>query len=115
MKAAQQIIQEFEKLRLRWEEKSDVFSQIGLGIGISRGRMFLGNVGSARRLDYTVIGTDVNIAQRLASETLSWQILITDRVYENLNDTSFIVAEPSRTLKGMEHKTTIYSINELSN
>ena len=114
VKAAQQIILEFEKLRLTWEEKSKVFSQIGLGIGISRGRMFLGNVGSSRRLDYTVIGTDVNIAQRLASETLSGQILITDKVYENLNDTSFVVAEPSRTLKGMEHKTTIYSINELS-
>ena len=57
--AAQRIMAAFEKLRLSWEQKEGIFNKVGLGIGISRGPMFLGNVGSSTRLDYTVIGQDV--------------------------------------------------------
>ena len=57
---------------------------IDLGFAVTRGEMFLGNVGSARRLDYTVIGTEVNIAQRLASKATSSRIYITDKVLEDL-------------------------------
>jgi adenylate cyclase len=53
--------------------------------------MFLGNVGSARRLDYTVIGTNVNIAQRLAAKSSSCRIFITETVRRDLaeNDTAW--------------------------
>lgn len=108
--AAIRILTEFEKLRGEWAEKSDLFLQIGLGIGISRGEMFLGNVGSARRLDYTVIGADVNIAQRLASETGSGQILITGPVREDIGDIFPIRKEPSRLLRGLEKEIPIFSI-----
>ncbi len=48
--------------------------------------MFLGNVGSSHRLDFIVSATEVNIAQRLAEEALSGQIMITERVYRKLDD-----------------------------
>ncbi len=113
--AAQKIMREFEKLRLSWVQKDSIFEKIGLGIGISRGPMFLGNVGSARRLDYTVIGTDVNIAQRLAAESMSGQILITDRVYNHLEGQFQIRYDSQRQLRGMESEVKVYSslINEI--
>lgn len=109
--AARNILTEFEKIRLHWEEENKIFGKIGLGIGVSRGPMFIGNVGSSSRLDYTVIGTDVNIAQRLASMTESGQILMTDRVYHSLQDNFPVRIEGSMLLRGMESEVTVYSLS----
>lgn len=108
--AAMRILADFEKLREEWAKKSVLFKEIGLGIGISRGEMFLGNVGSARRLDYTVIGADVNIAQRLASETGPGQILITESVREDIGDIFPVREEPTSLLRGLEKEIPIFSI-----
>jgi adenylate cyclase len=109
--AAYSIMVEFEKLRISWQEKDSVFAQVGLGIGISRGPMFLGNVGSSQRLDYTVIGPDVNIAQRLASQTGHGQILITDRVQATLSDSFPVKMQGSMLLRGMESEVIVYSLS----
>ncbi|MEK6201114.1 MAG: response regulator [Desulfobulbaceae bacterium] len=108
--AAFEIQKGFEKVRGRWALKSELFDQIGLGIGISRGDMYLGNVGSCCRLDYTVVGADVNIAQRLASETVAGQILITESVYCDVASKVSIRAEKTKFLRGLEQKIRIYSI-----
>lgn len=111
VQVAQKIVVEFEKLRLLWEKQHGVFQKIGLGIGISRGEMFLGNVGSSKRLDYTVIGADVNIAQRLASVTDSGQILLTDRVVATLDKAFPIKKEEAMLLRGMESTVDVYSLS----
>ncbi len=100
----------FEDLCNKWLKKNVVFKHLGLGIGISRGEVFHGNVGSSRRLDYTVIGTDVNIAQRLASSTEAGKILITETVFKDVKDNFPIQEEPARLLRGLEHEVKLYSI-----
>jgi adenylate cyclase len=100
----------FEKLNEAWTAKAAELSRIGLGIGISSGPVFLGNVGSRRRLDYTVIGTDVNIAQRLASETASGEILITEGVKHGLDHTFAVTQVASRVLKGVEKEIPVFSV-----
>jgi len=107
---AVELSQGFEKLQSNWLGKATVFKQLGLGIGVSRGEVFHGNVGSSRRLDYTVIGTDVNIAQRLAATTKSGQILITDSVYEDVKGAFSVREEADRELRGVEKKVKLYSI-----
>jgi class 3 adenylate cyclase/ActR/RegA family two-component response regulator len=108
--AAIEIQRNFEKLRNQWVLRSELFSQIGLGIGISRGPMYLGDVGSGRRLDFTVIGADVNIAQRLASETTAGQILVTESVYHDVAAHCSIQEEKNRLLRGVEKTIQLYSI-----
>lgn len=100
----------FEQLRHKWLKKDALFKQLGLGIGISRGEVFHGNVGSSRRLDYTVIGTDVNIAQRLASSTESSKILITESVFKDVKEGFPIQKEGPQKLRGLEHEIQLYSI-----
>jgi adenylate cyclase len=109
--AAVQILLEFERLRKEWMSTSELFKNIGLGIGMSRGEMFLGNVGSSRRLDYTVIGTDVNIAQRLASDAISGQILITESVRNEIGEKFPLQEEKARILRGLEKEVMLYSIS----
>ncbi len=54
-----------------------------LSIGLNSGEMISGNIGSAnlRRLDYTVIGDVVNIAQRLQTAANAGQIIINENAY----------------------------------
>jgi class 3 adenylate cyclase len=59
-----------------------------ISIGINSGEMISGNIGSAslRRLDYTVIGDTVNIAQRLQSAATESQIVINASAFEKLKE-----------------------------
>ena len=59
-----------------------------VAVGINSGEMISGNIGSVnlRRLDYTVIGDAVNIAQRLQSIAKDGQIVITASSYEKMKE-----------------------------
>lgn len=100
----------FEEIKRRWMDKNQALSRIGLGIGISSGKVFLGNVGTKRRFDYTVIGADVNIAQRLASEAVYGEILISQEVADQLAPRFGIIRESRRLLKGLEKPVAVFSI-----
>jgi adenylate cyclase len=100
----------FKELRETWSDKNSEIREIGLGIGISSGKIFLGNVGSQRRFDYTVIGMDVNIAQRLATDARSGEILVTQMVRRDLGSQYSVKEESSRLLKGLKVPIPVFSI-----
>ncbi len=110
VRAALAMSEGFDRLRERWMSISPVFKQVGLGIGVTAGEVFLGNVGSTKRFDYTVIGTDVNLAQRLAAQAASGQILLSAEVAAKLKDSLPLLQEPPLAIRGLEAPVAVFSV-----
>lgn len=93
------------------KELSSFFN--GIGIGINHGRVILGNMGAKERMDYTVIGAQVNLCARLCSTAINGQILVPKSLidkYELTHDYTFQDIG-SFDLKGFEDKIEISEIN----
>jgi class 3 adenylate cyclase len=74
-------------IQKREEFHDPAVKKLGLGIGIHSGDAAVGNVGSERVMNYTVIGDTVNIARRLQQHASGGSILISGDIYEQLKDT----------------------------
>ena len=85
---------------------------ISLGIGINTGYVIFGPVGSKTRKDFTSIGDTVNLAARLegANKQYGSKTIISESVYNNLND-SFICRELDYiTVKGKTEVVRIFEV-----
>jgi class 3 adenylate cyclase len=60
--------------------------RVQLGVGITTGEVIAGNVGSERRMHYTVIGDAVNVAARLQTAAGPGQILIDEPTHDDVRD-----------------------------
>jgi class 3 adenylate cyclase/FixJ family two-component response regulator len=81
-------------------------------IGINSGQMISGNTGSAtlKRLDYTVIGDVVNVAQRLQTEAKKGQILITESNYQKIKESFRCERVGEVRLKNISNPLEIYEV-----
>jgi len=83
--------------RLSADRRRRGLTSVGIGIGINAGEAVAGNLGAARRLEYTVIGDAVNIAQRLESQAQAGEVLVSQGVYEKVSD--WVDASPREPVK----------------
>ncbi len=81
-----------------------------MNVGICTGYVTVGNIGSKERMEYTVIGNHVNLAQRLQSEAEADQILVNQRTFSMVKDTFETEIIPDITLKGINKSVVIYKI-----
>ena len=108
MQCALDQIETLEKMNAKWKESGR--QPLAIGIGINFGEVFAGNIGSNRRLEYTVIGDAVNTASRLCSSAGGNEILISEPFYKALKKPPKVEALEPIQVKGKAKKVPVYRV-----
>ena len=98
--------------RLKTEAKGNILESLGLGVGIHSGEVTVGNIGSERVMDYTVIGDNVNISRRLQELARPGEILISETTY-HLVPSAKVQHLGTQALAGRSEPVTIYALQDL--
>ncbi len=108
LEAAEEIVSWLEVGNASWEEKYGVSVQIA--IGINSGEAVVGNVGSESRMEYTAIGTTVNLAARLEAIARPQQILISQQTAELAGEGFSVTPVGERTIAGHSEPMTLFEV-----
>ncbi len=97
----------FNKERVRQDQP-----ELRIGIGLSSGEVVSGNIGSQRKMEYTVIGDGVNLSSRLESITKQYgcDIVLSEHTYELCRDKIWVRELDLIRVKGKLEPVKIYEL-----
>lgn len=108
LEAAEEIISWLEVGNASWEAKYGV--SVRIAIGINSGEAVVGNVGSESRMEYTAIGTTVNVAARLEAIARPQQILISETTARLAGEGFQLAPAGERTMAGLSEPLHLYEV-----
>ena len=97
------------KLRAMWLEQG-IEADLHVRMGINSGMTTVGNFGSNDRLDYTTLGTEVNLASRLESNAETDGILISSSTCLLVSDTFLCESKGDIQVKGFSDPVPVYAV-----
>ena len=115
VKCAYAMLKKVEWLQDKWLNEGK--PKIEIGIGINTGDAFVGNIGSEKRLEYTVIGDMVNLASRIESynKVYKTNFLISSSTYSQVSSIVDVIKISEVTIRGKSKKMDIYEVLRVSN
>jgi adenylate cyclase len=102
--------QEMGKLVETWRRRA---YQLDFGVGIAQGYATLGMIGFEGRVDYAAVGPATNLASRLCDAARGGQILISQRVYAEVEELVEAESLGELALKGLRHPVPAYNVVRL--
>ncbi|OGW12645.1 MAG: hypothetical protein A2W77_00225 [Nitrospinae bacterium RIFCSPLOWO2_12_39_16] len=112
MAAALEMQERLKALNMRNRKRG--FVEFAVGIGINTGSVIAGNIGSEKRMEYTVVGNGVNIANRLEGLAQGGQILITESTYNELKGLKLDVEKLKQVqVRGKRGAMDIYQVKSI--
>jgi adenylate cyclase len=110
-RAATEMLNAVKEVNAILRQKAYEGFTLKIGIGINSGPATIGNIGSEKKLNYTVVGDTVNIASRLESLTKDCgsALLLSESTHEKIKDAIPCRSLGSFKVKGREKPVTIYT------
>jgi len=84
---------------------------IGVGVGVNSGKAVAGNMGSSNRLNYTVLGEEVNLASRLCAMAPAGEVYISEATAGEVNGTLSLEPIGAHQLKGFSKDCHVFRVN----
>jgi adenylate cyclase len=111
LRASMDMRKALKDLIKKWEKEGRP-NQIEMGIGINSGEVFVGLLGSAERINYTIIGDNANLASRLQdlTKTYAWPILISESTYQQVKDEFDAELADAVVVKGKTKPVNVYKV-----
>ena len=96
-------------LRQQWRARG-ITKPLEIRMGLNTGYCTVGNFGADTRMDYTIIGRDVNLASRLESAAEAGEILISHETYSLIKDVIMCRDKGQATVKGFAKPIQVYQV-----
>jgi class 3 adenylate cyclase len=84
--------------------------ELHMGIGLNSGHFTSGNMGSEKRMEYTCIGDNVNLAQRVESKAGRGHVFISETTFDRAKGKCIAIKLKPTRVKGKAQPVTIYSV-----
>lgn len=110
VKCAYEMLKKVEYLREKWLHEGK--PKIEIGVGINTGEVFIGNIGTETRMEYTVIGDTVNLASRIESYNKVYRtnLLVSSSTYSYIADIADVIKISEVQIRGKAKKMDIYEV-----
>jgi class 3 adenylate cyclase/CheY-like chemotaxis protein len=95
---------------LNMENRRLGMPDLAMGVGINSGEVVVGNIGSQRRMKYSVVGSPVNLTARIESFTLGGQILISDTTLRYVREVARVDGRLRVKVKGVDGPVSIFDV-----
>lgn len=114
IKMSLEMLRKIDLLSEEWISKGSP-SHLKVRMGINTGFCTVGNFGSENRMDYTLIGGQVNIASRLEKLSDENSVTISNSTYNLVQDIAVVEPPVSVEVKGISHPIEVYKLLRLKN
>jgi class 3 adenylate cyclase len=104
--------QQMKMLRQKWRRQG-ITQKLEIRIGINTGYVTVGNFGAESRMDYTILGTDVNLASRLESRARPGHILVSEATHELIKDRILCRDSGEVEVKGFERPIPVFEVVDM--
>lgn len=96
----------------KWSSMHPSIVNLEVRIGINSGEMVAGNIGSQSRMEYTVIGDNVNVASRIESNGKEGRVIVSEATYRRVKDYGILATKlEAITVKNRRQPVRIYCID----
>ena len=110
VKCAYEMLKKVEYLKEKWISEGK--PKFEIGVGVNTGEVFIGNIGTETRMEYTVIGDTVNLASRIEgyNKVYKTNLLVSSSTYSYISDIADVIKIKEVQIRGKSKKMDIYEV-----
>jgi class 3 adenylate cyclase len=109
IKSAVEIQDMIKRENIKRAKKGETVCEVG--IGINRGEVIVGNIGSHEHMDFTAVGSAVNVASRLCSSAKAGKVIVDKSTYDRANCKYHTILQTPFSIKGISYPIDTYAVS----